>query len=92
MAITRKHQAKGVACLTPRYGINIHYEARGSGSPLWMMVPGGFDSTIEKWIASGIRTSVKPLETITNRYTCIPYDHREAGIPGGKVERVSWTA
>ncbi len=72
-------------------GINIHYEVRGSGPPLLMMAPGGFDSTIEKWTTSGIWVGVKPLETLTNRYTCIAYDRREAGLSGGKVERVSWT-
>ena len=72
-------------------GINIHYEVRGSGPPLLMMAPGGFDSTIEKWTTSGIWAGVKPLETLTNRYTCIAYDRREAGLSGGKVERVSWT-
>ncbi len=72
-------------------GINIHYEVRGSGPPLLMMAPGGFDSTIEKWTTSGIWVGVKPLETLTARYTCIAYDRREAGLSGGKVERVSWT-
>ena len=72
-------------------GINIHYEVRGSGPPLLMMAPGGFDSTIEKWTTSGIWAGVKPLETLTNRYTCVAYDRREAGLSGGKVERVSWT-
>ncbi len=72
-------------------GINIHFEVRGSGAPLLMMAPGGFDSTIEKWTTSGIWASMKPLETLTSRYTCIAYDRREAGLSGGKVERVSWT-
>ena len=72
-------------------GINIRYEVRGSGAPLLMMAPGGFDSTIEKWTTSGIWADMKPLETLTSRYTCIAYDRREAGLSGGKVERVSWT-
>ena len=72
-------------------GINIRYEVRGSGAPLLMMAPGGFDSTIEKWTTSGIWASMKPLETLTSRYTCIAYDRREAGLSGGRVERVSWT-
>jgi pimeloyl-ACP methyl ester carboxylesterase len=33
---------------------------------------------------------VRPLETFTDRYTCVAYDRREAGLSGGKVERVSW--
>ena len=72
-------------------GINIRYEVRGSGAPLLMMAPGGFDSTIEKWTNSGIWSSLKPLETLTSRYMCIAYDRREAGLSGGRVERVSWT-
>ena len=72
-------------------GINIHYEVRGGGPPLLMMAPGGFDSTIEKWTTSGIWESMKPLETLTSRYTCVAYDRREAGLSGGKVERISWT-
>ena len=72
-------------------GINIRYEVRGSGPPLLMMAPGGFDSTIEKWTSSGIWASMRPLETLTSRYTCIVYDRRESGLSGGKVERVSWT-
>ena len=71
-------------------GINIHYEVSGSGPALLMMAPGGFDSTIEKWTSSGTWSGVKPLETFTKSYTCIAYDRREAGLSGGKVERVSW--
>ena len=71
-------------------GINIHYEVRGAGPPLLLMAPGGFDSTIEKWTTSGVWASMKPLETLTGRYTCIAYDRREAGLSGGRVERVSW--
>ena len=71
-------------------GINIHYEVRGAGAPLLMMAPGGFDSTIEKWATSGVWADMKPLETLTSRYTCIAYDRREAGHSGGRVERISW--
>ena len=46
-------------------GINIHYEVSGSGPPLLLMAPGGFDSTIDKWTSSGIWSGVKPLETFT---------------------------
>ncbi len=53
-------------------GINIHYEVRGSGPPLLMMAPGGFDSTIEKWTTSGIWVGVKPLETLTARLLAAP--------------------
>ena len=72
-------------------GINIHYEVHGSGPPLLMMAPGGFDSTIEKWTTSGVWAGVRPLETLTANNTCIVYDRREAGHSGGRVERVSWS-
>ena len=71
-------------------GINIHYESYGSGPPLLLLAPGGFDSTIEKWSTAGVWTKVQPLETLTERYTCIAYDRRESGQSGGRVERLSW--
>ena len=70
-------------------GINIHYEVLGSGPPLLKMAPGGFYSTIEKWRNAGVWVGVRPLETFTDRYTCIVYDWREAGLSGGKVEPVT---
>jgi hypothetical protein len=30
-------------------GIATHYEVSGSGLPILLMAPGGFDSAIEKW-------------------------------------------
>jgi len=71
-------------------GIKIHYEVYGSGPALLLMAPGGFDSTIEKWSTSGVWSGVRPLETLSQDYTCIAYDRREAGLSGGRVERVSW--
>ena len=71
-------------------GIQTAYEVRGSGPPLLMMAPGGFDSTIEKWSTTGLWKDMLPLETLSGQYTCIAYDRRESGNSGGKVERVSW--
>ena len=71
-------------------GINVHYETYGSGPPLLMLAPGGFDSTIEKWSNVGVWPPVNPLESFSRRYTCIAYDRREAGQSGGRVERLSW--
>ena len=31
-------------------GLEVYYETRGSGAPLLMLAPGGFDSTIDKWL------------------------------------------
>ena len=65
-----------------------------------MMAPGGFDSTIEKWTTSGIWADMKPLETLTSRYTCIAYDRREAvsqedgwsGFPGPHTHTRRWAS
>ena len=72
-------------------GIKVHYQTIGSGPPILMMAPGGLDSNIERWSTSGVWTELRPLETITDKYTCIVYDRREAGKSGGKVERITWS-
>lgn len=69
--------------------IDVRYEVYGSGPPLVMCAPGGFNSTIEMWGRWWAR--VKPIETFSQRYTCIAYDRREAGQSGGRVERLSWS-
>lgn len=30
-------------------GLEVNYLTRGSGPPLLMLAPGGFDATIQKW-------------------------------------------
>ena len=35
-------------------GISTRYETQGSGPPLLMFSPGGFDATIEIWSGLGI--------------------------------------
>ena len=72
-------------------GIQTNYEVYGSGPPLLMMAPGGFDSTIEKWSMAGVWKGMQPLESLAKHYTCIAYDRREAGASGGRVERLTWT-
>jgi pimeloyl-ACP methyl ester carboxylesterase len=71
-------------------GIETNYEVYGSGPPLLMMAPGGFDSTIEKWSTAGVWKGMQPLESLAKHYTCIAYDRREAGASGGRVERLTW--
>jgi len=71
-------------------GIETRYEVIGSGSPLLMYSPGGFDATIEKWRTQGIYADVKLLEHLPERYSCVVFDRRETGASGGRVERVSW--
>lgn len=71
-------------------GISTRYEVRGSGPPLLMFSPGGFDATIEKWSSLGIYAKTKPLDHLTQHYSCILFDRRECGQSGGRVERVTW--
>jgi pimeloyl-ACP methyl ester carboxylesterase len=71
-------------------GIATRYEILGSGPPLLMYAPGGFDATIEKWSQQGVYAKIKPLDHLTKHYSCIVFDRRECGLSGGRVERVTW--
>lgn len=72
-------------------GIETRYEVLGSGPPLLMYAPGGFDATIEKWSTLGIYARVKPLEHLASSCTCIVFDRRECGQSGGRVEPIGWS-
>ena len=71
-------------------GIPTHYDVLGSGPPLLLMSPGGFDATIDKWRTQGIYARLKLLDHLPRRYTCIVYDRRESGESGGRVEPITW--
>jgi len=71
-------------------GIETRYEVVGSGPPLLMFSPGGFDATIEKWSTLGVYAKVKPLEHLARHYSCILFDRRECGQSGGRVENITW--
>jgi pimeloyl-ACP methyl ester carboxylesterase len=71
-------------------GIATRYEVLGSGPPLLMYAPGGFDATVEKWSTQGIYAKIKLLDHLPTKYTCIVFDRRECGQSGGRVERVTW--
>ena len=71
-------------------GLKINYVAQGSGPPLIMLAPGGFDSTIESWSTRGVWKDLRPLDTLAGEFTLIAYDRREAGLSGGRVEPHSW--
>jgi pimeloyl-ACP methyl ester carboxylesterase len=71
--------------------ITTRYEVLGSGPPLLMYSPGGFDATVEKWTTQGIYAQIKLLDHLPKRYTCIVFDRRETGQSGGRVERVTWS-
>jgi len=71
-------------------GIQTRYDLIGSGPPLLMMSPGGFDATIEKWRTQGVYPRLKLLDHLPRHYTCIVYDRRESGESGGRVEQITW--
>ena len=71
-------------------GIATRYEILGSGPPLLMYAPGGFNAVVEAWSTLGIYAKIKLLDHLPRHYTCIMFDRRECGQSGGRVERVSW--
>lgn len=71
-------------------GITTRYEVRGSGTPLLMFSPGGFDATLEKWTTLGVYARIKAVDHLSRKYMCIMFDRRETGQSGGRVERVTW--
>jgi pimeloyl-ACP methyl ester carboxylesterase len=73
-------------------GLEVYYETQGSGSPLLMFAPGGFDATIDKWVAASAWKDINALEALALEHTVIVYDRREAGKSGGRVERLGWAS
>ncbi len=71
-------------------GIDTRYEVLGSGAPLLMFSPGGFDATLEKWSTLGIYAQTRMLAPLVQHYQCIVFDRRECGESGGRVEAVGW--
>jgi pimeloyl-ACP methyl ester carboxylesterase len=71
-------------------GITTHYEVVGSGPPLLMYAPGGFDGTLEKWSTLGIYAKINVLNHLSQKYSCIVFDRRECGQSGGRVEPITW--
>jgi len=71
-------------------GITTRYEVIGSGPPLLMYSPAGFDATLDKWRTQGVYAKIKLLDHLPKKYTCIIFDRRETGQSGGRVERVTW--
>jgi len=71
-------------------GISTRYEVTGSGPPLLMFSPGGFDSRLANWSSHGRYAQLRLLDHLAGRYTCITFDRRESGQSGGRVERIGW--
>jgi pimeloyl-ACP methyl ester carboxylesterase len=72
-------------------GIVTRYEVAGSGPPLLMFSPGGFNATMDSWNTHGLYQRTGMLARLREQFTCITFDKRESGPSGGRVERVSWT-
>ena len=71
-------------------GIATRYEVVGSGPPLLMYAPAGFDASLEKWSSQGVYARIRLMEELPKKYSCIIFDRRECGKSGGRVERVTW--
>ncbi|MFD3488352.1 alpha/beta fold hydrolase [Streptomyces sp. NPDC058665] len=70
--------------------IPTRYEVTGSGPPLLMFSPGGFDSSLESWRTVGVHRRLRLLDRLTEKFTCVTFDRRESGGSGGRLERISW--
>lgn len=73
-------------------GIDTYYEIYGSGTPILMCAPGGFDATIEKWRVASAWTGIDAIQTLASQHTVVVYDRRECGRSGGRVERLGWAS
>ena len=71
-------------------GITTRYEVRGSGTPLLMFSPGGFDATLDKWTTLPTYARIEILDRLTRSHQCVVFDRRETGESGGRVERITW--
>jgi pimeloyl-ACP methyl ester carboxylesterase len=71
-------------------GIATRYEMVGSGPPLLMYAPGGFNAVVETWSTQSVYARIKLLDHLPRHFTCIAFDRRECGQSGGRVERVTW--
>jgi pimeloyl-ACP methyl ester carboxylesterase len=71
-------------------GIATRYEVMGSGPPLLMYAPGGFNATVETWSTQGVYAKIRLLDHLPKKFTCVLFDRRECGQSGGRIERVTW--
>lgn len=71
-------------------GITTSYEIKGSGPPLLMFSPGGFNAAAANWASLGIYRRLNLIQHLSGHYTCITFDRRESGASGGRLERITW--
>jgi len=67
-------------------GIETYYETHGSGLPLLMCAPGGFDASIDKWRVASAWTSIDAIKALAAEHCVVVYDRRECGQSHGRVE------
>jgi len=72
-------------------GIATRHEVVGSGPPLLMYAPGGFNAVVEAWSTLGVYQKVKLLDHLPAHFTCILFDRRECGQSGGRIEPITWS-
>jgi pimeloyl-ACP methyl ester carboxylesterase len=72
-------------------GITTRYEVLGSGPPLLMYAPAGFDASLDKWATQGVYAKTRLIDHLQKEFSCIVFDRRECGQSGGRVERVQWS-
>jgi pimeloyl-ACP methyl ester carboxylesterase len=72
-------------------GIVTRYEVVGSGPPLLMYAPDGFNAVVEAWSTLGVYQKIKLLDHLPADFTCILFDRRECGQSGGRVEPITWS-
>jgi pimeloyl-ACP methyl ester carboxylesterase len=72
-------------------GIVTRYEMVGSGPPLLMYAPGGFNAVVEAWSTLGVYQKIKLLDHLPADFPCILFDRRECGQPGGRIEPITWS-
>lgn len=71
-------------------GLSTRYEVTGTGPPLLLFSPGGFNATLDNWATHGVYRRTGLVRLLAEHHTCIAYDRRESGESGGRVERVTW--
>jgi pimeloyl-ACP methyl ester carboxylesterase len=73
-------------------GLEINYQISGSGTPILLFAPGGFDATIDKWRDASAWKEMDAIAALATEHKIIAYDRRECGQSGGCVERLSWAS
>jgi len=75
----------------PIHGGQLHYEVHGSGYPVLLFAPGFLSSRIERWATNPAKPGVEqdwldPIPALSDRFTLIALDVRNAGRSRAKVE------